>query len=142
MRRTSIKPKHIYELTQDYLSKKKIVVSRPYGGRPRDYDDALILTIACIQNLHQFSFREALEFCEDIFPDLPSLSTYHYRLSKISPKIAQGLIVYLGKKIKSQKSLSNGVSFFITDGTGFSFHDLYPMKFHRGVLRSERLKPM
>lgn len=133
MRRTAIKPKRIYELTQDYLSAKKVIVSHPKGGRPRDYDDALILTIACIQNLHQFSFREALEFCEDIFPDLPSLSTYHYRLSRISPKIAQGLIVYLGKKIKSQKSLSKGISFFITDGTGFSFHDAYPMKLHRGT---------
>ena len=133
MRRTSIKPKRIHELAQDFLSEKKIITYHPKGGRPRDYDDALIITIACIQNLHQFSFREALEFCEDIFPELPTLSTYHYRLSKISSKIARGFIVYLGKQIESQKSSSNGMSFLIADGTGFSFHDAYPMKFHLGT---------
>src|SRR3990167_438731 len=103
MRRTSIKPKRIYELAQEYLSDNKIIVSHPYGGRPRDYDDALILTIACIQNLHQFSFREALEFCGDIFPELPTLSTYHYRLSKIPPDTAQGFVAYLGEKSAKSK---------------------------------------
>ena len=90
----------MHELAREYLLKEKVVVLHDQGGRPREYDDALILTVACIQNLHQFSLREALEFCSDLFPHLPTLSTYHYRLAKISPKIAQGFVAFLGKKIQ------------------------------------------
>jgi Transposase DDE domain len=137
MRRTAIRPARMYELAREFLAAKKVVIHHEKGGRPRDYDDALILTIACIQNLHQFSFREALEFCGDIFPELPTLSTYHYRLSKISPKIAQGFVAHLGKKIQKENQTQEGASkrtrFFVTDGTGFSFHDVYPMKLHLGT---------
>lgn len=126
----------MHELAREFLAKEKVVATHAKGGRPRDYDDALILTIACIQNLHQFSFREALEFCGDLFSELPTLSTYHYRLSKILPKIAQGFVAFLGKKIQKetkQESASKRTRFFVMDGTGFSFHDVYPMKFHLGT---------
>lgn len=105
------------------------------GGRPRDYDDALILTVACIQNLRQFSLREALEFCADLFPKLPTLSTYRYRLSRISPKIARGFVAFLSKKIEDlpKADAPQKGRVFIMDGMGFSYHDVYPMKLHLGT---------
>ena len=101
MRRTAIKPKRLYELAREYLALRHIPPPpNPEGGRPRTYDDALILTIACIQNLNQYSFREALEYCEDHFSELPALSTYHDRLAMLTSDIAQGFVEYTGKKIK------------------------------------------
>ena len=125
----------MHELAKEYLTAEKVVVLHEKGGRPRSYDDALILTVACIQNLHQFSLREALEFCSDLFPELPTLSTYHYRLSKISPKIAQGFIAFLGNKIENVPKVDAPQKgrIFIMDGTGFSYHDVYPMKLYLGT---------
>lgn len=129
MRRTTIKPKKLYELAREYLSTRHIPAPNSKGGRPRDYDDALILTIASIQNLNQYSFREALEYCEDYFADLPVLSTYHDRLSKFTS------IEYTGKKIVSltKPNTPQKGRVFIVDGTGFSYYDVYPMKFFNGM---------
>lgn len=120
----------MYELAKDFMvgEKKK---PNPKGGRPRIYDDALILTIASIQNLHQFSFREALEFCEDYFPELPTLSPYHYRLKSFNPEIPRRFIEHIARKIKE---ISPGeASLFVMDGTGFSYQDVYPMRFFSGT---------
>ena len=135
MRRTSIKPKRLYELAREYLATQPHPPPNPKGGRPRTYDDALILTIASIQNLNQYSFREALEYCEDHFPELPALSTYHDRLEHFTPDIAQGFIRHIGTKIVAAtktKAPPKG-RLFVMDGTGFSYHDSYPMKFFRGM---------
>lgn len=135
MRRTAIRPARMHELAREYLAAEKVVVIHEKGGRPQTYDNALILTVACIQNLHQFSLREALEFCDDLFPELPTLSTYHYRLSRISPKIAQGFVAHLGKKIQDvpKADAPKKGRIFVMDGTGFSYHDAYPMKLHLGT---------
>lgn len=136
MRRTAIKPQRLYELAREYLASRHVPLSpNPEGGRPRTYDDALILTIASIQNLNQYSFREALEYCEDYFKELPALSTYHDRLKLLTSDIAQGFVEYIGKKIKKtgKQQTSEKERLFVVDGTGFSYHDVYPMKLHRGT---------
>jgi len=133
MRRTTIKPKILYRLAQEYI---RTLPRRTYakGGRPRTYDDALILTIASLQNLNQYSFREALEYCEDYFSGLPALSTYHDRLSQFNASIAQGFTEYIGKKIVAiSKNTPKKRRVFVLDGTGFSYHDSYPMKFFNGM---------
>jgi len=137
MRRTAIKPKRLYELAREYLALRHVPLPpNPEGGRPRTYDDALILTIACIQNLNQYSFREALEYCEDHFKELPALSTYHDRLAMLTSDIAQGFVEYTGKKVKevsTKKTPHKKGRLFVVDGTGFSYHDTYPMKFFNGM---------
>ncbi len=134
MRRTAIKPQRLYQLAEEYLSVRPAPPPNPKGGRPRIYDDALILTIACIQNLNQYSFREALEYCEDHFKELPALSSYHERLSKFTSDIAQGFVEFVGKKVKmNAKDALKGGRVFVMDGTGFSYHDVYPMKLHLGT---------
>jgi len=132
MRRTTIKPKILYYLAKEYMH---TLPSRGYpkGGRPRTYDDALILTIASIQNLNQYSFREALEYCEDYFRDLPALSTYHDRLATFTSDIAQEFIEFIGKRIVDISHTSRKGRMFVMDGTGFSYHDSYPMKFFNGM---------
>lgn len=94
MRRTAIEPKRICQLAREFGATQhyQAIIS---GGRLRKYEEALIIAIACIQNLHQFSSREALEFSEDYFDDLPALSTYHYRLERISKDTIQKFIEYL-----------------------------------------------
>lgn len=134
MRRTSIKPQRLYQLAQEYVSGRPVAPSNPKGGRPRTYDDALILTIASIQNLNSYSFREALEYCEDHFPDLPALSTYHDRLAQFTPDITQGFIEHIGTKIvAATKHAPHRGRVFVMDGTGFSFHEVYPMRFWNGM---------
>lgn len=134
MRRTSIKPKRLHQLAQEYLGSRGAPPPNRKGGRPRSYDDALILAIASIQNLNQYSFREALEYCEDHFPELPALSSYHERLSKFTSDTAQGFIEFVGKKIKDiAKDAPTDGRVFVMDGTGFSYHDVYPMKLHLGT---------
>ena len=136
MRRTTIKPKRLYELAREYMALRHVPISNPEGGRPRSYDDALILTIACIQNLNSYSFREALEFCEDYFKELPALSTYHDRLALLTSDIAQGFVEFTGKKIQGappKKTSKEKGRLFVVDGTGFSYHDIYPMQLHRGT---------
>ena len=132
-RRTTIKPKQLYALAQEYLMSRPALPINPKGGRPRTYDDALIITIASIQNLNQYSFREALEYCADYFSDLPALSTYHDRLAQFTSDIAQGFIEYTGKKITATNTSKKKGRVFVMDGTGFSYHDVYPMKFWRGM---------
>lgn len=138
MRRTTIKPKRLYELAREYMALRHMPISNPEGGRPREYDDALILTIACIQNLNSYSFREALEYCEDYFKELPALSTYHDRLKLLTSDIAQGFVEYTGKKVKeavpdNKKTSPKKGRLFVVDGTGFSYHDVYPLQLHRGT---------
>lgn len=131
MRRTAIRPARIYGLAREFLGTPKAAPGNGKGGRPRQYDDALVLTIACVQNLHQFSYREALEFCGDLFPDVPALATYHYRLKRMSGGTGQRFVEFLGTKITEKTHRK--VRFYIADGTGFSFHDAYPMQFHLGT---------
>jgi len=134
MRRTAIKPKRLHELAKEYMETLPVPPLNPEGGRPRTYDDALILTIASLQNLNQYSFREVLEYCEDHFSDLPALSTYHDRLSQFTPDTAQGFIEYIGKKVvAASKHTSQKGRMFVMDGTGFSYNDAYPMKLFRGM---------
>lgn len=134
MRRTAIKPKRLYRLAREYLATRPTAPPNPRGGRPRTYDDALILTIASIQNLNQYSFREALEYCEDHFSELPALSSYHERLSRFTSAAAQGFVAFVGSKIReASRTTPKGRHLFVMDGTGFSYHDVYPMRFHRGT---------
>lgn len=132
MRKTSFKPKEIYILAREFrAAQRRINAGYRHAGRPRIHDDALIIAIASIQNLYSFSFREALEFCEDRFNRLPVLSNYHYRLKHLSKDTIEKFIEFLGQKIT--QTANENIRFCIMDGTGFSFKDTYPLKFYRGT---------
>jgi hypothetical protein len=82
MKRTTLCPKSIYQFARKFT--KKMKRHKRGRGRPREYDEALILTIAAIQNLYDLSFREALEFVEAYCSRIPCLSTFHYRVQTLS----------------------------------------------------------
>ncbi len=62
MRRTSIKPKMLYKIARELIKSYPNIKKYQNVGRPKKYNDSLILTILAIQNLYGFSFREVLEF--------------------------------------------------------------------------------
>lgn len=96
MRKISIRPKKLYQLAKEFLRSRPISSKNSDGGRPKEYPDALILTIASVQKLGNLSFRQSLEYCGTFFSDVPSLSSYHERLEGFPQKIRRDFIVHLG----------------------------------------------
>ena len=129
MRRTSISPLYIYTLSLGFVNSSLSSLSYPTRGRPREYHDALILTIATLKELFGFSYREALEFAKWFWKDIPSLSDFHYRLSCFNSYLLESFISFLADKLIKAGFLPDK---YILDGTGWSYRDCYPLKLLRG----------
>jgi len=102
MRKTSLKPKEIYGLAKQFLDLEWQPSERTKRGRHKAYDDAFILTLMAVQNLYDFSFRETLEFCEQLIGKVPALSTYHYRIKTMPTEFIQRFIAFIGRKINKK----------------------------------------
>ena len=127
MRRSKLNLETIYKITRAAIKEKPFITR----GRPRTYSDILILTLLLYQTLKNLSYRETLEEAFTTFGKAPALSTYHYRVSKLPEKLLKTLLQELAKKLFNKQG--NQALFLITDGTGFSYHDLYPLKLLRGL---------
>lgn len=98
MRKTAIRPKKLSQLARQFLREHSLPErsTDAAGGRPKSYPDDLILTLAAVQRLGPYSFRQALAYCADFFPDLPSLSAYYERLQALPKKLIKDFIAHLG----------------------------------------------
>src|SRR3989344_4126799 len=96
MRKIVIKPKKLHKLAQEFVRSHTLPENNLEGGRPKTYSDSLILTIASVQRLGEFSFRETLEYCEDFFSKVPSLSSFHERLETFPRGLIRDFIAQLG----------------------------------------------
>ena len=99
MRKTSLKIKGIYELAKQFLESGWQPTVRTKRGRHKAYDDAFILTLMAVQNLMDFSFRETLEFCEQLFGKVPVLSTFHYRIRTMPTELIREFTAFVGTRL-------------------------------------------
>jgi hypothetical protein len=130
MRRTKIHPQTILALSEEFVKSRQVLGDTADRGRPREYDDSLILAIASVQNLYGFSYREALEFGNLFFEGIPSLSDFHYRISVLEDGFTEGFLVFLAEKLIKAGLKPDA---YLIDGTGWSYHDLYPQELLRGA---------
>ena len=96
MRKIVIRPKKLYKLAKEFVRLHALPENNLEGGRPKTYPDSLILTIASIQKLGEFSFRETLEYCGDSFSKVPSLSSFYERLETFPRGFIRNFIAQLG----------------------------------------------
>ncbi len=71
-------------------------------GRPRIYEDSLILTLWLYQTLHRLSYREVHSTAKQQGFRLPSWRAYHYRVHRLDAKLLQSLIEAAGKRLLEQ----------------------------------------
>ncbi|MFZ2149743.1 MAG: hypothetical protein WAV15_01115 [Minisyncoccia bacterium] len=96
MRKIVIKPKKLHKLAKEFIRSHALPENNLEGGRPKTYSDSFILTVASIQRLGGFSFREALKYCENSFSEVPSLSSFHERLKTFPQGFVSNFITQLG----------------------------------------------
>ena len=87
MRRSKLNLETIYKTTRAAIKEKPFITR----GRPGTYSDILILTLLLYQTLKNLSYRETLEEAFTTFGKVPSLSTYHYRASKLPRELLKNL---------------------------------------------------
>ena len=124
MRRTIFSLEDIYNFLIKFLLYEEGISRR---GRPRRCSDAFILSLFLFQILRGYSYRETLEEASRIFPKVPSLSDYHYRVKRLPKVLLQDVLNEIAQKIGV-----SGTQLLIVDGTGFSFNDVYPLRMYRG----------
>jgi hypothetical protein len=133
MKRSILTLEMIY-ISVKYLFSRIRNEERKKRGRPRKYQDEVILTLSLFQTYNELSFREVLEIAKREGFEVPSLNDYHYRVVALEEEL---MITLNEKSCEAVISISNqkgwSIKLYIVDGTGFSFGDEYRLSWMRGA---------
>ena len=99
-------------------------------GRPRKYNESLIYFALAYKILKKLSFRDLVFELKSKFKAFPTLSTLHYRISRVNINLLRYFIKKLANKIKN---IYKNFKYLIADGTGFGYSDTFYMKLLRGA---------
>jgi hypothetical protein len=93
---TTIPINHILSLAKLFCKERPS--RKPKKGRPFTYPEFLILTLFAIKQMDSLSYRQIPPFVRDSLGKIPSLSTLHYRVSKIRQERLEEFLIWLAKK--------------------------------------------
>lgn len=101
MNKQDLKFKEILELTKQVL-KEKDFTEKPKGGRPRKYDDTLVIAIYVYQQIANLSFRKVLKKVKNEFGKAPYLSVYYYRISILPESLLNSIVEEVKSLLKKK----------------------------------------
>jgi len=125
----------ILKIASKYLNELHNIITEKEKkrGRPKKYDDKIIIFALILRVLKELSFRELEEELRELkyFNQIPDFSTIHYRMKKIQIENLNELIGRIAKDI--MKEIKNKEFYcIIADGTGFGYADTYKLSWKRG----------
>jgi len=97
-------------------------------GRPKKYEEPLIIVLWLFQILNKRSYRETLEEAKNQNFEVPSLSDYHYRVRELNEELLQLILIECAKPLLEDKQ----IKCYIADAEDFCFGDKYNVNWKRG----------
>jgi len=121
--------KKLLQLIEERL--KQLPSKKRKRGRPKVYSDSFILLIYFIKVLRNYSFRDTVFYLEEILGEkIPSISTLHYRFSKLEilyfEELFEGMLEILRVGEMAE------IELMVVDGTGFGYNDKRKLNWMRG----------
>jgi len=130
MRRSVLTLKHLYSFVKSYLQRIENTEPVKRRGRPKTFEEALIVTLWLYQTLYKLSYREVLEIAKHEGFHVPVLGDYHYRVKKLDEGVLKKILEESTKHFFRAKW---DFKYLIVDGTGFGFGSKYTLNWMRGT---------
>ncbi len=83
MRRSGLTLKHLYSFVKSYFQRIENIEPVKKRGRPKTFEDALIVTLWLYQTLYKLSYREVLEVVKHEGFHVPVPGDY-YRVKQLN----------------------------------------------------------
>ncbi len=110
---------------------KSLKPSQATKGRPKVYEDYIIIAALLIKTLERLSLRNLEERLKDIFPQVPDFTTIYYRFKKLNQDYLKELIEQTAKQIIEELKAKE-LYCLIADGTGFGYAQTYNLPWKKG----------
>ena len=121
--------KKLLQLIEERL--KQLPSKKRKRGRPKVYSDSFILLIYFIKVLRNYSFRDTVFYLEEILGEkIPSISTLHYRFSKLEILHFEELFERVLGIFRVDEMVE--IELMVVDGRGFGYNDKRKLNWMRG----------